>query len=147
MNVGLNFLWRLDLNDQVDVGNVQASRGDISSDQHFEFSFFESLHSNLALVLRNVSVHDLDVLLDFVSQNESVRVSLGLSEHDGLALTAVANQHVSQRRETILVGARDGKMTHQLGGLVLQVQSQIDDASVGLHVVVGDGADPPRDSR
>lgn len=147
MDVGLNFLWWLDLNDQVDIGNVQASRGDISSDQHFEFSFLESLHGNLTLVLRNVSVHDFDVLLDLVSQNESVSVSLGLSEHDGLALTAVANKHVSQRRETVLVGARDSKMSHLLGGLILEIQSQVNDASAGLHVVVGDGADPPRDSR
>jgi len=46
--------------------------------------------------LNDVTVHHFDVLLDFVSQNKSVRVSLGLSEYDSFACATVANEDVSE---------------------------------------------------
>jgi hypothetical protein len=96
MDVGLNFLWWLNLNNQVDIWNVEATRRDICSDQNFKFSFFESLHSDLTLILNDVTVHDFDVLLDFISQNKSIGISLGLSKHDGFTCATVANQNISK---------------------------------------------------
>lgn len=96
MNIGLNLLWGLDLDDQVNIRDVESTGGDISGDQHLEFSFLKSLHRDFTLVLNDVTVHHFDVLLDFVSQNKSVRVSLGLSEHDSFACATVANEDVSE---------------------------------------------------
>jgi hypothetical protein len=84
MNVGLNFLWWLNLNDQVDVGNVKATGGDIGGNKDLKFPFFEALHGDLTLVLRNIAVHDLDVLLNFVTQDKTVGISLSLCEYNCL---------------------------------------------------------------
>lgn len=66
MNVGLSVLWRLNLNNKVNVWNVEASRSYISCNQHTKFVLFESLKSNFSLILGNITMHDLNVILDFV---------------------------------------------------------------------------------
>lgn len=42
-------------------------------------------------------MHDLDVLLDFIREDQTVGVSLGLSKHNRLANSTVANEHVGKR--------------------------------------------------
>ena len=66
VDIGFDILGWLDLNDQFHVFNVESTSSNVSSDKNLEFSFLESLHSNFSLVLRNVSMHDLDVLFDFI---------------------------------------------------------------------------------
>ena len=66
MNVGLRFLGRLNLDDQVNIWDVKTARGDICGDKDAELAFFEALHSDFTLVLSDVTVHDLDVLLNLV---------------------------------------------------------------------------------
>ena len=70
MDVSLCLLRWLDLDDKIDVGDVEATRGDICGDEHSEFSLLESLHSDFALILSDVTMHDLDVLLDFIREQK-----------------------------------------------------------------------------
>ena len=67
VNVGLSLFGWLDLNDQVDVGDVNTARGYVSGDEHTELAFLEALQSDFALVLGDVTMHDFDVRLDFVA--------------------------------------------------------------------------------
>jgi len=52
------------LDDEINTGNVQSTGSHISSDKYTEFFIFESLEGDFTLILCNVSVHDLNVLLD-----------------------------------------------------------------------------------
>ena len=63
MNVCFSIFWRLDLDYQIDVLDVETARGHIGCNKNLEFSFFESLHCYLSLVLSNISMHHFDVLL------------------------------------------------------------------------------------
>jgi len=85
VNIGLSVSGRLHLNDQIDIGDIEASRCDISSDQDIELALLESLESYLALVLPDISVHHLDIVLDLVSENQLIGVGFGLRENDCLA--------------------------------------------------------------
>lgn len=66
MDVRLSLFGRLELDDKVDIGDVKAARSNISGDEDSEFALLEALHRNLTLVLGDVTMHDLDVLLDLV---------------------------------------------------------------------------------
>lgn len=142
MNIGLDFLWWLDLDNQVNVWDVQATRCHISSDQHFKFTFFKALHGHFTLVLNDITVHHLNILLNFISQNKSVCISFCLGKDDGLSLASITNQNISQSRQSVLVGATNSQVLHFLGCLVFKFMSEIDDSSVLLHVVVGNRANP-----
>jgi len=66
MDVGLGLFGRLELDDKVDIRDVEAARGNICGDEDSEFALLEALHGNLTLVLGDVTMHDLNVLLDLV---------------------------------------------------------------------------------
>lgn len=66
VNVGFHIVGRLHLDDEVDIGDVQAAGGNISGHEHVELALSEALKGDFPLVLGDVSVHDLDVLLDLV---------------------------------------------------------------------------------
>jgi hypothetical protein len=66
MNVGLGVLWWLNLDDEVDILDVETSGSDISGNEHLELTLLESLHGDLSLVLSNISMHNLDILLDLI---------------------------------------------------------------------------------
>ena len=76
MDVGLGIFGWFQLNDQLDVGNVQPSRSDVSGDEDLELLLFESLHGYLSLVLGDVSVHGFDVLRDLVRKQKGIGVGL-----------------------------------------------------------------------
>lgn len=98
VDVGLCFLRRLKLDYEVYVWNIEPPRSDVGRHQHLELVLLEPLHCDLTLVLRNVAVHDLDVLLNLVGEDERIGISLGLGEYNGLAFTTVAYKDVSKRR-------------------------------------------------
>lgn len=60
--VGLTYVWRRALNDQVHLGDVQAAGRHIGGHQHFKGAAPESLERDLSLFLRNVSVQRLRTL-------------------------------------------------------------------------------------
>jgi len=91
MNVGLGVLWRLNLDDEFDVRDVKTSCSDISCHEHLELSILEALHSDFSLVLGNVTMHNFNVLLDFVGEHKLVCILLRLSEYDGLGIATIAD--------------------------------------------------------
>ena len=96
VDVGLSLFGRLELDDEVDIWDVKTTRGDICGHEHSEFALFEALHCDFTLVLGNVTMHDLNVLLDLVRQQEGVGIGLGLREDDDLTTLAVDYQNVSK---------------------------------------------------
>lgn len=145
VNVGLSFFGGLQLDNQVDVGDVETARGDISGDQNAEFAFFEALHGDFTLVLGNVSVHDLNVKLDLLGKKQRVSISFRLREHNRLALLSVNHKQVTQRLKAILKGTVDGQMLHISCSFVLQVHRKIHDSYFALHVSLGHIAHPSGD--
>lgn len=84
------------MNDKINVGNIQATGSDIGCDKYLEFAFFEALHCHFSLVLSNVSVHDFDVLLNLICEDQCIGIGFRLSKDNSLALTSIANQYVSK---------------------------------------------------
>ena len=118
MDIGFGVFWWLNLNNQVDILNIQSSWGDICGNQNLEFSFFESFHGYFSLILCNISMHNLDVLLDFVWEDQLVGIVFGLSENNGFSISSVADQDVSQSRHSILIWAVNGQMVHFFRGFI-----------------------------
>lgn len=69
VDIGLRLLRGLDLNNKVDVRNVEASGSDICGTEYSELAFLKSFHRDFTLVLSDVSMHNLDVLLDLIRQD------------------------------------------------------------------------------
>lgn len=102
VDVSLHVLRRLHLDNEVNIGDIEAAGGDIGGDEDVELTLLEALEGDLSLILGDVSVHNLDVLLDLVREQELVRFCLGRAEHDRLADTSVANKDVGQRADSVL---------------------------------------------
>ena len=64
VDVGLGVLGWLNLHDEVDAGDVEATGSHISGYKDAKLLLFEALQCHLSLILSNIAVHDLDVLLD-----------------------------------------------------------------------------------
>ena len=88
MDVGLCIFWRLELDDEVDTKDIEASRSDVSSHNALEPACLEAVDGGLTRVLRDVSVHDLVVDLEGVSVAKLVRVLLRCCEDEDLACGA-----------------------------------------------------------
>lgn len=69
------------------------------------------LEHHFAFLLWNVSVDDMCLLLDVLTQGQFVRITLCLTEdHCTTLATAVHLQHSTNRRSTIVVAASDGQV-------------------------------------
>lgn len=66
VDVRLRVFWWLDLDNQVDVGDVKSSACDISRNEDRKLLLLESFEGHLPLVLCNISVHDFNVLADLL---------------------------------------------------------------------------------
>ena len=95
MNVSLCVLWWLDLNNQVDIRNIKTTRCYICCNENLEFTLFESLNSNLTLILDDISMHDFHVLLDLVCHDQLICILLSLSKDNSFGISTIANQSVS----------------------------------------------------
>ena len=91
-------------------------------------------------------MHDFDVLLDLVRQEQRVGISLRLSEDNDLATLSINDQDVSKRGQTVLEWALNGQMLHVPSRLVFELDSQVNDAHILVHVRSGDVSHPPWDS-
>ena len=96
MNVCFRLLGWLQLDYEVDVGDVKTSRCDISGNQNAEFAFLEALHCHFSLILGNISVHNLNILLDFIREQERVGICFRLREHNDFSTFAINNKNISQ---------------------------------------------------
>jgi hypothetical protein len=85
VDVSLSVSGRLNLDNQIDIRDIKTSGGNISSNQDIEFALLKSLESYLTLVLANISMHDLNIVLNFISENQLISISFGLSENDSFA--------------------------------------------------------------
>jgi hypothetical protein len=148
VDVGLSFFRGLHLDDEIYAGDVKSSGGDISGDKNVEFLLLEPLEGDLSLVLRDISVHHLDLgVRHLLREQKSVSICFSLSENDRLSEPSVDDQNVSQGAHPVVVRAVDGQMLDVLGSLVGQVFAQIYALVVSLHVAthhtlhpVGDGS-------
>lgn len=77
MDVSLCILGGFNLDDQVNAGNIKTTGSNIGSNQDLEFVLLEALKSDFTLVLSNITVHDFDLVLDLVRQQQLVRFQLG----------------------------------------------------------------------
>lgn len=69
------------------------------------------LEHHFAFLLWNVSMDDMCLLLDVLTQSQFVRITLCLAEdHRTTLTTAVHLQHGTNRRSTIVVAASDGQV-------------------------------------
>jgi len=67
MNVSLNFSRWFELDDQVNIRNVQTTRCNVCSDQDAKFALLKPSDGAFSLTLSDVTVHNLNVLLNFVA--------------------------------------------------------------------------------
>ena len=134
MNIRFSVFWWLDLDDQVDVLNIDTSRGDISGHKHLEFTFFEPFQGDFTLVLRDITMHNFDILLDLVREYQRICVLFCLREYNGFSIVSVNDEGVSKGRHSVLVGAFDGQVLYLLCSLVFEVDRQIYNHKSSLHV-------------
>lgn len=66
MNVRLSILWWFNLNNEINIFDIKTSGGNICCDQDLKFTLLESLHCDLSLVLSNITMHNFNILLNFV---------------------------------------------------------------------------------
>jgi len=77
VDVSFGVLWRLNLNDEVHRGDIQASASHISRNQNLEFLVLEALQCDFTLVLRNVTVHHFNLVLNFFTLQKLVCLVFG----------------------------------------------------------------------
>ena len=70
------------MDDQVNIRDIKSSRCNISGNKTAELVLLETLESDFSLVLRDVSVHDFNIVLDLLVEQKRVGISLGGSKHD-----------------------------------------------------------------
>lgn len=66
MNISLSLLGWLNLDNKINIWDVKTSRSNISGNENLEFLLLKALKSNLSQVLGDITMKNLDVLLDFV---------------------------------------------------------------------------------
>ena len=98
--------------------NVETSRSNIGCNKATELIVFEPFQCHFASVLRNVTMHNLDALLNFVGERQLISISLRRREYDRLALATVTSNDVSQNTDPLVLRTGDHKMLHLLGSLV-----------------------------
>ena len=91
MDVGLSLFRGLDLDNQVDIRDIKSTRCYISSDKDSELALLEAIHSHFTLVLGDVTVHDFDILLYFVWEQQRIGIGLSLGEDNDFATFAIDN--------------------------------------------------------
>lgn len=145
MDVCLCVLGGLDLDDQVDSWDVETTRRDISGDEDITLFGLELLEGDFTLSLTDLSVDNLDILLDLVRELDLVCLLLLATEDDGLS-TSVASQDVGEGSFTVLVRTVDGEMLNALGSLFLKILDEVNEAVSLLQELSSDLLDPVRDS-
>ncbi len=116
MNICVNFLWWLELDDQVDLWDIEASCGNVGCDKTFKFTLLESLESDLPLFLGDVTVQDLGLLFEVGFQQDFIGFPFGLAEDDGSSVsTSVQVDDVSDDGISVVVWAAKGHVFNGFG--------------------------------
>jgi len=93
MNISLSILRRFNLDDQINIRDIESSRCHISSHENAELALFESLESDLSLILSDVTMHDFDILLNLVREYQLIGISFSLSEDNSLSSFSTIDTH------------------------------------------------------
>lgn len=142
MNICLSVFWWLNLDNQVNVGDVEASRSDISGYKDLELALLEPLDRDLSLVLCDIAVHYFHLLFDFLGQNQLVSILLRLREYDCFGVSSIADEHVGQCSHPVVERALNRQVIHLPGRLVLEVLGEVDDLESSSHVLSCDVSYP-----
>ena len=139
-------MGELVVNHEVDVGDVEAARGDVGGDEDAEAAVAEALEGALALRLSDVAVEHLGGHAPAESGGDLVSLSLCLREADGLGALAVHGDQVREDGGPARVGARAGHDIDGIGHLLLLGPHEVDRDVVG-EVLLGNARDPRRRRR
>lgn len=90
MDVGLGIFWWLELDDKTDALDIKTSGSNVSGNQDIELALLEPLDGGLSLVLRDTSMHHLDILIQGVTLTKHVRVFSSCSEDNHFSSLSVA---------------------------------------------------------
>ena len=143
---GLGVMGELVVNHEVDVGDVEAARGDVGGDEDAEAAVAEALEGAFALRLSDVAVEHLGGHAPSESGGDLVSLSLRLREADGLGALAVHGDQVREDGGPARVGARAGHDIDGIGHLLLLGPHEVDRDVVG-EVLLGNARDPRRHRR
>lgn len=102
MDVCLDVLGRLNLDYEIYVGDIETSGSDVSGNKDVKLTLLEALKGYFSLILSDVTVHDLNVLFDFVGEKKLVSLCFGGAEDNGLADASIANEDVGQSTDSVL---------------------------------------------
>lgn len=146
VNVSLNIFWWFDLDNKIYIRNIKTSGGNISCYEDVKLAFFESLESDLALILSDVTVHDFDVFFNFIWKKQLICFCLCWTEHNCLPEASIADQNISQGANSVLPRAIDGEMVDCSWCFVFEVLSEINHFKLGRQKVLSNAFDPTGDS-
>jgi len=108
--------------------------------------FLEPFESDLSLVLRNVTVHNFDIILNLLRGQEGIGLSLGGSKDNCLTNSSINKENIGKCLHTVVEGTIDRNMLNVLLGFRLQVLCKIDHLPVWLKVVLSHVLNPPGNS-
>jgi len=112
MDVRLSVLRRLELDDELNVGDVKTSGGNVCGDEDLDLVLFESLHGDFSLVLRDVAMHALRGLLNGVRSYDVVGIDLCLSEDNDTFGATVNRENLGESFKSLVERTKDCKMLH-----------------------------------
>lgn len=142
VNISLDILWWLNLNDQINVGNIKTSRRNICSYKNRKLLLLKSLEGDLSLVLCDISVHNLNISLHFIRNQKLIGFSLGGRENNGLTKPTVNQEDIGESLHPVVEGTVDRNMIDVFLGLILQVLGKIDLFPIFLEISVSHLLDP-----
>lgn len=148
MDVGFDVLRRLQLDHQVNLGDVEAARSYVRSYDTSNTTLLEVFEDVLASALRNVPVENFRSLAQRSPRANIVGFSLGLRENNRAAvLPAVIVDHVGNSGFAIAVRTADCQVLDALGRLQFAVLHEVDEFAVIGQVFLRQVVHPARNGR
>lgn len=135
MDIGLSILWRLNLNDEINIGDIETSGSNVSGYQNLELLLLESFEGNLSLLLCDITMHNLNLILYFLREKKGVCLSFGGAEDNCLAKTSINEKDIGQSLHPIMVRAVDGDMLNILLSLILEILGKINKLPIRLQIL------------
>lgn len=109
MNIGINFFWRLQLDNKIYFRNIKSSCCDIGSNKTLKFSLFECLESYLSLFLRDISMEDLSLLFKISFKENFVGFLFGFAENNCSSVSSTVKvDNIGNNRISMIVRAVEG---------------------------------------
>lgn len=146
VNVCFSVFRRFNLNYQVHWRDVKTSWSDICGDQNWKLFLFEALQCNFSLVLCDVSVHYLNLVLNFFGKKKLICLGFCRCKNDCLPRTAITNQNISKWRDSVVPGDVDRKVLNCFRCFVFKTWNEVNKAIVWFEEHGCNLMNPLRDS-